>query len=620
MTINNLYSNFEYGSGERYGVAVPTAFPPAPTGLYIIAEKEYNVLSWKASIDTAVQSYIIYRSENINHTDAAVIATITEKDVSGNVHTCWIDYLNADEQGKQFYYAVRTVNTLFISSKVSEWSADILQENSYTNKKYFYTNQTNSTYYSILDLYRTLGNIDVERNVLPLRDLGTSVTQSCVTDYPSMYIDTAAMTAPEAGYIIEAAPVPGYLNPETPVCTITTSIVKNDCNYLYAVLMPTSGRNKYTLYINKIPVASNYSITIPSTYDIYNTYSVLYFRVPELLLSKSIETYIIKEGTTTQLFLNYFKTYNHLIYASTIAKVVNDYNYNLNVLQGDIYRTDVSTSSIYRNFGAYFSFAKPAWMSAEQYRTCVVGTTPDTGLVGAGLNGGTLKGITTCISAYTGTAPVLVPLKSVKKCVLNDIFTGTVATYAALQALSLTNLKHKCNYIVTNDETQGDLQTVYMLNKPNATWVFKYIKYDTVYTYNLFRSSATASVEDTDLLPVTYSRKYKANTYQFTHSDWIKKIVSEQLTVYSTLLTLKNNPVVNDSNHPFILYTDSVTFIQGETGDYTLNKATGVITWINPPANGTIVKVDYYIDIRTEMKQLINMIKFPQMNIIYQWQ
>jgi hypothetical protein len=93
MTINNLYSNFEYGSGERYGVAVPTAFPPAPTGLYIIAEKEYNVLSWKASIDTAVQSYIIYRSENINHTDAAVIATITEKDVSGNVHTCWIDYL-----------------------------------------------------------------------------------------------------------------------------------------------------------------------------------------------------------------------------------------------------------------------------------------------------------------------------------------------------------------------------------------------------------------------------------------------------------------------------------------------------------------------------------------------
>ena len=102
-------------------------------------------------------------------------------------------------------------------------------------------------------------------------------------------------------------------------------------------------------------------------------YTMVSFNVDNLPLSKYIQTYILDSSTGNQYNKFTFKTYNYLIFASTLGRIFNDIHLSLKETLGNLYKTDVTNRALYQNFGSYFNFKKPSWMTIDNYRRCVVG-------------------------------------------------------------------------------------------------------------------------------------------------------------------------------------------------------------------------------------------------------
>lgn len=163
-------------------------------------------------------------------------------------------------------------------------------------------------------------------------------------------------------------------------------------------LYDTSTDNKF------YGITYNYNILengVSFTVD-FNKKSFVYFRVPYIYNSKILKTYIIETGVTGNTLnrIN-FKTYNYLIFPSVIGKIFNQQNILLRQMKGNLYKTDVTSEAIYRNFGSYFNFEQPSWMGEDNYRACVLGSESIAGLLTAGMNGGTLKGVQQAINSYS---------------------------------------------------------------------------------------------------------------------------------------------------------------------------------------------------------------------------
>lgn len=546
-----------YGDNWFYGSIIPTQKVSIPKNVYVLHERDYNIISWENSSDTDMFAYIVFKSKTYGHNDAEIIARINSKDVNGKTQTCYIDYLTDTELDTQYYYSIAAIDASGFSSFQSEWAADINQDISFSQYSYLYTDGMTQTYWNILDLYKQLGNFDTDRNVIPFRDIGVNYIQQKDNEGNTVNVQ-----------------------------------VKKDCNYLYATLLNLTDDQKnnysnleYTLFIDETKIASNkpnitssvysyendnfellknlivnkdvfisyfmntndygedtrifnyiskienpdntlrvlninresffnkilevnnnelplsnngdpniiftyngesWDLNLPATntrinsinikdYGItYSTYSepvsgttiliseywelenadeseykyinsiydqehniikledvnsnsygisykynilknnisftvdyskkvFVYFRVPYIYNSKILQTYIKETGVTGNVLnkIN-FKTYNYLIFPSTLGKIFNQQDIKLRQMKGNLYKTDAADDAIYRNFGSYFDFLQPAWMQKEEnYRNCVLGSETIPGLLTAGMNGGTLKGIQQVINSYS---------------------------------------------------------------------------------------------------------------------------------------------------------------------------------------------------------------------------
>ena len=466
----NLDPLILYGDTWLYGAALPSANIGIPSNVFVLHEKDYNIISWKNSSGSDIVGYRIYRSTTISHVDLQELAIVLNTDNDGNVQTCYVDYLLDSELNTQYYYAVASINSADYTSFLSEWTADINIDNSFTSRKYLYTDQLTQSYWTIIDLYKKLGNIDTDRNIIPFRDLGNTYKQ-VYTDvgYPNMYLRTELSAEDgylknksevEAGYLTEGGDNSRLVPKNVPV--------KIDCNYLYCTLLPDNTIKKYTFYMDDVPIASNLSSTTigatiyenddinnlsnlkvdkvifsskvsgSGTYNFYwndiyhywqneleevnledfgitytgtpashNVISVdfsvmgyAYFRVPYIYDSKILQTYI-KSDDDVILNKFAFKTYNHLIFASTLGKIFNRIQINLREMKGNLYTTEVSDQYVYNNFASYFNFEQPAWLDNSGYRNCVLGNskTGESGLWQAGIHGGTQLGLSEAVTA-----------------------------------------------------------------------------------------------------------------------------------------------------------------------------------------------------------------------------
>jgi len=469
----NLDPLILYGDTWLYGAALPTNNIGVPQRVYVLHERNYNIISWENPSSADMKGYYVYRSKTIGHADAKLVAMIFDKDENGRTQTCYIDYLLDDEIDTQFYYSVSSMNSSNFFSLHSDWAADMLIDNSFTQTKYLYTDQLTQTYWSIIDLYKQLGNIDTDRNIVPFRDKGSIYTQEMVSaDYPSLYLE--GQLAIEQGHLNPNNNVQqGYIyldGVETPLEPKNVQ-VKVDCNYLYVTPVNDPTSKKYTLYMDNVKISSNVSgksitaeifenddignltnlsvdkVTFSSQvsgtgiYDFYwnslnnywqygdeevnleefgisyegtpeehNVISVdfslvgfVYFRVPYIYNSKVLQTYVVAEDSDVKFNEISFKTYNHLIFASTFGKIFNKIQIDLRESKGNLYVTDVSDPYVYKNFASYFDFPQPAWMGNINYRNCVLGNQEDniSGFWQAGMHGGTQLGMKQVVSALS---------------------------------------------------------------------------------------------------------------------------------------------------------------------------------------------------------------------------
>lgn len=249
-----------YGDAWLYGAIVPKGDVAVPKNLYVVHEKDYNIISWENSYSQDMAGYYVYRSSTYGHTDITTIAFINAKNADGKTQTCYIDYLTDSELDKQYFYTVAAINDSGYASAHSEWNADINQDITYSNYAYLYTDGTTQTYWNTLDLYKKLGNFDTDRNIVPYRDLGI------------LYGENANGERYE---------------------------IKKDCNYLYATLLNLTEDQQsdydnleYTLFMDGKEIAKNKPNILKSVYvyeadnfnllDIINTNN----ETKEILISK----------------------------------------------------------------------------------------------------------------------------------------------------------------------------------------------------------------------------------------------------------------------------------------------------------------------------------------------
>ena len=551
-----------YGDGWIYGAVLPTANVAVPKNVYVLHEKDYNIISWEISEKENIAAYIVYKSKTYGHNDATIIAEVTAKDNTENIQTCYIDYLSEEELDVQYYYSIEAINSAGFKSYKSQWQADINQDTSFAQYSYLYTDGMTQTYWNMLDLYKHLGNFDTDRNVIPFRDLGVeykeengvrveekkdckylyatllNLTEEQKTNFSNLnyklYIDNTEISSNKPNIVTSVYSyetdnynllknltvnkntfIPYFMQSQSENYDLdygsntitfnyiskminedeTLRVLNIDRNKLFKKILeindgklPTSNNGNanivfnyngkindvdmwslhisgndteqtdqnvndygisYSVYskpiagVTKIEIFeyweyvkdddTNYANTIFNKNDntilhlqdlnendlgVRYTFNILrnnvsfvvdahrlafvYFRVPYIYNSKILQTYIKETGITGNTFnrIN-FKTYNYLIFPSTIGKIFNAKDIELRQLKGNLYKTDASNDAIYRNFGSYFNFIQPAWMSKDKYRDCVLGSETVAGLLTAGVNGGTLEGIKQVINSYS---------------------------------------------------------------------------------------------------------------------------------------------------------------------------------------------------------------------------
>lgn len=816
----------QYGDSWIYGAALPSAGVAIPTNVYVLHEKNYNIISWTNPAENDMKAYMIQRSKTYGHADASTIAIVDTKDLNGKVQTCYIDYLTENEETTQYYYSVIAVDNTNYRSLNSDWNADINLTQSFTSYKYLYTDQMTQTYWNTLDLLKKLGNFDTDRNVIPYRDLGNdykqvknplgtfdnvAVKKDCNYLYATLltlnddqkaeyangtltyklYMDETLMASNVPQTVLSAnitetsepKSVNGLvLNKElfseavdldlgeesNKEFTYNSSIeVRNDPNgnitnlkidrlkflskyfesnnytegditynifpnnpivfyydgpiykkwhyggpsgdvvtlsdwgikyeLRYATLPNTStvilvseywknvtddvnlsaelntSTNVVTLYTTVIP-KENYGISY--LFDLtdnkttlvidYSKQAYIYFRVPYIYNSKLLQTYIIDNVSGKKVNNINFKTYNYLIFPSVLGKIFNQKQIELKEARGNLYKTDAASSAIYQNFGSFFDFEQPAWLDEKSYRRCVLGNDGNPGLLDAGMNGGTFKGIKQAVSAISSGNAILSDQSTTKYLTTYLDYTEvenlpTINLYDASQSYSTGDIiaynenisdptiapDVSYNYLERVDDPVEDVPGVIQI----GTQYFKNV--DSIYKdgyfgivnsdntavsiYKVVRDKTplvgTVATKDTheDWIfkeeydpqaltdPLSYTHNYIINTWNINCTNWVKAIVNERYVVYGDKIKLNNNNLVDE---PVTVVNASTNIPYVPSTDYTVDRENGYINWTDSntrPEDGTYVNISYSVDIRKEIIRIINLIKYPQININYIW-
>lgn len=309
----NLDPLILYGDTWLYGAALPASNIGVPKNVYVLHEKNYNIISWENSASVDMKGYYIYRSTTIGHADTKTIAVVTDKDENGRVHTCYIDYLLDDEINTQFYYSIASLNNANFSSLHSDWAADILIDNYYTQTKYLYTNQLTQSYWTIIDLYKQLGNIDTDRNIIPYRDKGVTYSQKTVpSDYPNLYLQ--GQVAIEDGYLNPKNEIQsGYAYTLDTQAALTPKNIatKVNCNYLYVTVLKDIEQKTYELYMDGNLISTNISSTslAATIYENDNINNLRNLSVNKLIFSTKVTGTGVYDFYWNNIY-NYWQTLN----------------------------------------------------------------------------------------------------------------------------------------------------------------------------------------------------------------------------------------------------------------------------------------------------------------------
>lgn len=711
----NLDPLILYGDTWLYGAGLPTNNIGIPKNVYVLHEKNYNIISWENSASVDMKGYYVYRSSTVGHTDIKTLAIITNKDINGRTQTCYIDYLLDSEVNTQFYYAISSLNSANFPSLHSNWAADMLIDNSFTQTKYLYTDQLTQSYWSIIDLYKQLGNIDTDRNIVPFRDKGFTYTQEMVTgEAPSLYLQ--GQVAIELGHLNPEGEIQqGYVyskNIETPL-TPKNIATKVNCNYLYVTPLNNIEPKNYTLYMDDVAIASNTSsqtitatifenddnenlsnlsvdkfkfsgqVTGTGVYDFYwnsiynywqyeleevnledfgisyegtpqehNVISVdfsligyVYFRVPYIYNSKVLKTYILEEGSTNKLNEVSFKTYNHLIFASTFGKIFNGIQINLRESKGNLYVSDVSDPFVYKNFASYFDFKQPAWMGNVNYRNCVLGNqeTNTAGLWQAGMNGGTQLGMKQIVSALSNGTAIFEPLTETDYfTAYNNYFELTgeglnlpeIKEYDSSQSYDVDDiiLYHNNFYRVLVSGVISDEMEFSSTTSSNVECV------NNIYKNILFRKSYDAESDPADPLVVTNitdTETVTHNVNDLIHLNDHYYEVRNSIVAFYNLIGLSNTTLstAGVSNGSFYFNTYENKLYKLENGDWELaasdlipnaiylDQSTGKLYQYDDDEYATVNTLVPQTSLRS-IDNLCNMLKFGavpiKLNAIYQ--
>ena len=409
--------------------------------------------------------------------------------------------------------------------------------------------------------------------------------------------------------------------------------------------------------------------------------------------------------------------------------------------RGNLYKTDAASSAIYQNFGSFFDFEQPAWLDEKSYRRCVLGDDSNPGLLDAGINGGTFKGIKQAVHAISSGNATLSDQSATKYLTayldytevtdlptinlynasniynVNDIIAynedlatqdGGSSTPESTNILEINSvipsdacitlygngvqtgnsieiiegatclngttdstefLMEGCEYTdvsvapdvpytylkCVNSPISGvtvELSSQYFTNVDNdykdgyfgivnsdntAVSIYKVVRdktplVGTVATKNthedwIFRETTVEIINDkvhevdpqpTD--PLSYTHNYIINTWNVNCTNWVKAIVNERYVVYGNTIKLNNTDLVESEQVTVVNASTNVPYVPST--DYTVDRENGYINWTNSntkPEDGTYVNISYSVDIRKEIIRIINLIKYPQININYIW-
>lgn len=646
----NLDPLILYGDSWLYGAALPVSNISVPKNVFVLHERNYNIISWKNSAETDMKGYYIYRSKSIGHNDITLIAIVLDKDVDGKTQTCYVDYLLDEEIDTQYYYAIVALNNANFPSLLSQWTTDVLIENSYSQIKYLYTDQLTQSYWSIIDLYKQLGNIDTDRNIVPYRDRGYVYTQQMVpSEYPSLYLQ--GQVAIETGFLNPNDNIQqGYvITTDSETALVPKNIAtKVNCNYLYVTTLNSIESKTYELYMDTVKISSNKSgKTIAATayendtnnnlrnvhvdkftfstkvdgtgvYDFYwnsiynywqyengevnlnefgitfegepqehNVISVdfsiigfVYFRVPYIYNSKILQTYITEKDSTVKFNEINFKTYNHLIFASTLGKVFNSIQIDLKESKGNLYVNEVSDPFIYKNFGSYFDFKQPAWMGNQNYRNCVLGNQESDvkGLWQAAMNGGTQLGLRQAVSALSDGDATFSSMIDVDYYTSYSKYFDVSGDLPEIKLYDPTISNSTDDIVLYNDSfylvNQDATISVDMFSSVDSTDVSILTCVNNIYKDVLFRKS----YDETDSLVVTNLTDTGTNTFSkydlVNISDHYYEVRDEFTAFYKLIAVTDTAPeTITLTNGDFYFNTHDANLYKLVNGAWELDSA-----------------------------------------------
>lgn len=565
----NIYNTITYGAGQ------PADIPATPTGFYVIREKDYYILKWNADallINGGAQypsNYTIHRSDSISHHVTEQIASISTLDKDGLVDTCYVDA--AIDPTKTYTYRISALNNDGYASVPTDWKTDFLM---HSDNRYFntgiYTDQKMQPYYSALFSLAELDVFDTEPNVLPLKRI---------------YTNKGGATSERNEYLY--------------CVRISNAEVSSDPSW--------NGSSAFlTVYVNGAQYTSGYTCN-GYFYAILNA-------LPD---SRHIRVELCDSSGSIRYRTTVYKTYNYLIYTTALAKAVHERRYAIESARADLIVSDVSSAKVYENFGIFFNYTRPQYLTEDQYRDSISGSVISNrpGLFSAGMHGGTVLGIKYAIQSITGFEPAISTYQN---------------RYGWFIRNSKTDLIKKKCIIAPSEEMREYFQFLEFVPSywgGDEKYWGSVASIETVggipgqvsYEDQFYGTWNDAYADDMGLV-IAWSKAYKNNTLRVYVPGSRRRIIRETFISSSSVDYIQGNDIVIDPNNTFEI-TDQLGVVYPETA-YTVNTLEGSITWVEGqprPSEGTMCYVTYTISYKRLIRSIVKKIQLPQQRLAYIW-
>ena len=201
-----------------------------------------------------------------------------------------------------------------------------------------------------------------------------------------------------------------------------------------------------------------------------------------------------------------------------------------------------------------------------------------------------------------------------------DQSSGLIYEYNTTKLVDQTSLRlvdKICE--ILNVATPLNLQAIYSLNLKDADYYLTFLEIPEEEHEYIFKDDKYITPANTD--PVSYTHAYITNTYKIEFNNWTRPTKPEKYLVYGNKLKLNNQNIIYPSSS-FVVSVDEAQTNEIPITAYNVNSKNGILTWTDSPykpEDGSYVYIKYTVDIRPDIKKIIELFKFPQVNIDYVW-